>query len=52
VKARTREALYAAQPQPPEEDVEALRRYYADRYYAFIYRTIKELDPNHLYLGF
>jgi hypothetical protein len=32
--------------------VEALRRFYADRYYAFIYRTIKALDPNHLYFGF
>lgn len=44
--------LYAAQPRLPAGDVDRLRRYYADRYYAFVYRTVKELDPNHLYLGF
>jgi hypothetical protein len=47
-----RAALYAAQPSPPAEDLEKLRRFYADRYYAFIYETVKRADPNHLYLGF
>ncbi len=46
------EALYAAAPEPPDEDVEALRRFYAHSYYAFVYRTVKQIDPNHLYLGF
>lgn len=47
-----REALYAASPAPPPKDLERLRCFYADRYYGFIYQTIKSLDPNHLYLGF
>ena len=36
----------------PPQDIEKLRRFYADRYYGFIYETVKEIDPNHLYLGF
>lgn len=52
VTAADREALHAARPEPPPRDVEALRRFYADRYYEFIYRTVKEIDPDHLYLGF
>jgi len=52
VKAADRAGLYASEPTPPAEDVEKLRRYYADHYYGFIYRTVKELDPNHLFLGF
>jgi len=47
----TRAELYAATPTPPAADVEAMRLYYADRYYAFNYETTKSLDPNHLYLG-
>jgi hypothetical protein len=38
-------------PQPSPEDVERLRRFYADAYYRFIYETVKSIDPNHLYLG-
>ncbi|NUQ00649.1 MAG: glycosyl hydrolase, partial [Armatimonadetes bacterium] len=41
-----------ATAEPPAADLEAMRRYYADRYYAFIYQTVKAIDPNHLYLGF
>jgi len=37
---------------PPSEDIERLRLYYADSYYEFLYRTVKSIDPNHLYLGF
>lgn len=51
-EARDRNALYTTMPTPPDEDIEALRRYYADRYYGWIYRTVKEIDPNHLYFGF
>jgi hypothetical protein len=47
-----REVLYKQALTVPAGDVEALRRFYADRYYAFIYRTVKQIDPNHLYLGF
>lgn len=43
--------LYAAQPSPPAADVETLRQYYADRYYGFLYQTVKSIDPNHLYFG-
>lgn len=52
VEARTREALYNTHPTPPQNDTETLRRFFADRYYGWIYRTIKEIDPNHLYFGF
>ena len=37
---------------PPAADIETLRQYYADRYYAFIQQTIKNIDPNHLFFGF
>jgi hypothetical protein len=38
--------------QPPTaEQIEKLRCFYADRYYDFIYRTVKSIDPNHLYFG-
>lgn len=33
-------------------DVEKLRRFFAERYYDCLYRTVKEIDPGHLYLGF
>jgi hypothetical protein len=46
-------SLYGATaPQPPDADVETLRRYFADQYYGWVYRTVKEIDPNHLYFGF
>jgi hypothetical protein len=51
VEEATREGLYEADPEAPAEDIEALRRFYQDRYYAFIYQTVKDIDPNHLYLG-
>lgn len=51
VEAATREALYASKPAASTEDVEALRRCFADRYYAFIYESVKKIDPNHLFLG-
>jgi hypothetical protein len=35
-----------------EEELEAMRRFYADRYYAWIYQTVKEIDHDHLYFGF
>ncbi len=44
--------LYNATPTPPAADIETLREFYADKYYAFIYQTIKGIDPNHLFFGF
>jgi hypothetical protein len=52
VGAAERQGLYATRPQPPHEDIEKLRRFYADRYYALIYETVKSIDPDHLYMGF
>ena len=49
--AKTRDELHAATPTPPAPDVEAMRLHYADRYYGFIYSSVKAIDPNHLYLG-
>lgn len=51
VQAVDREALYAAVPNPPAEDLEKLRRFYEDAYYQCCYETVKSIDPNHLYLG-
>ena len=51
ISATDREELYAANPTPPEHDVEALRRWYAHQCYDFVYTTIKSIDPNHLYIG-
>lgn len=51
VQAADRDALYAATPNPPAEDIENLRRFYEDAYYKCCYETVKSIDPNHLYLG-
>ncbi|CEK18637.1 hypothetical protein CWRG_02236 [Chthonomonas calidirosea] len=52
VTSPTREALYNAQPNPPADDLEALRQFFAKSYYAFLYKTVKQIDPHHLYFGF
>ncbi|MBC7327040.1 hypothetical protein H5T87_02860 [bacterium] len=52
INIEKKEALYKSKPNPPEEDIERMRRFYAEKYYQFIYETIKEIDPNHLYFGF
>ncbi len=51
VTARSVRELYAAKPQPPAEDVEKLRLFYEDRYWAFVYQAVKRIDPNHLFLS-
>lgn len=51
IEAETAEQAYSATPGPPPEDVEQLRLYYQDRYYATLYETVKTIDPNHLYMG-
>ena len=48
----TTDGLYSTAPTPPAADIEALRQFYADRYYDFLYQTVKSIDPNHLYFGF
>lgn len=35
-----------------EVGLERYRDYYAAAYYSFLYKTMKSLDPNHLYFGF
>lgn len=52
VSAATRDQLYASQPNPPEDDLEALRQFFAKTYYAFLYKTVKQIDPHHLYFGY
>ncbi len=41
-----------ANPIPPAADVERMRQYAASYYYRFLYTTVKNIDPNHLYFGF
>lgn len=50
--AKTADDLYVAALKSPPGDVEKMRQFYASRYYEFIYRTVKRIDPNHLYFGF
>lgn len=52
VQATDAAALQATAPRLPEADAEKLRLFYEARYHECIYQTIKELDPDHLYLGF
>ncbi len=48
----TRERLYDSYADDvPENDLETLRRFFADRYYALLQQTLKSIDPNHLYAG-
>ena len=51
-RAPTVEDLYRSHPEPPAADLSRLRSFFADHYYDFIYRTVKQIDPNHLYFGF
>lgn len=36
----------------PPEDFEKVRCFYSDAYHAFAYKTVKKIDPNHLFLGY
>jgi hypothetical protein len=42
----------ATAPTVPASDIETLRRHFADEYYGYVYRTIKDIDPNHLVFSF
>ena len=52
VAASSTNDLYNATPNAPPADIETLREYYADQFYAYLYQTVKSIDPNHLYFGF
>jgi hypothetical protein len=52
LKVGSREELFEGKGNPPGEDLERMRLFYAEKYYEFIYKTVKEIDPNHLYFGF
>jgi len=52
LKATDRGGLLIYPPKPPDGDVEKMRRFYANKYYETLYKTVKSLDRNHLYLGF
>lgn len=52
IEGVNKEDIYASKPNPPNGDIEKMRLFYAEKYYEFIYRTVKEIDPNHLYFGF
>jgi hypothetical protein len=51
VAAADRSELYATSPDPPADDVEDLRCWYADEFYEWVYTTIKSIDPNHLVIA-
>jgi len=51
ISAATVADVYASNPSPPGTDVEALRQFYENAYYAKLNQTIKTIDPNHLYFG-
>ncbi|CEK12847.1 glycosyl hydrolase [Chthonomonas calidirosea] len=46
------QTLYQTTPHPPADDLEMLRQFFAKSYYAFLYNTVKQIDPHHLYFGF
>ncbi|HUA58864.1 MAG TPA: IPT/TIG domain-containing protein [Verrucomicrobiae bacterium] len=52
ISATTVAGVYAAtNAQPPASDVESLRQFYAGAYYSILYKTVKSIDPNHVYFG-
>jgi len=51
ITASTVADIYASKPSPPPADVETLRQFYEQNYYATLYQTVKAIDPNHLYVG-
>ena len=51
ITASTVADVYASRPNPPAADVETLRQFYEGAWYSTLYKTIKSIDPNHLYFG-
>jgi uncharacterized protein (TIGR03437 family) len=51
IAATTAADIYAAKPAPPPQDIETLRQFYEGYYHSILYKTVKTIDPHHLYLG-
>jgi hypothetical protein len=51
INAATVADVDAAIPTPPAQDLETLREYYEQSYYSTLYRAVKSIDANHLYMG-
>jgi uncharacterized protein (TIGR03437 family) len=51
ITATTVAAVYASTPNPPAADIETLRQFYEGAWYSELYKTVRAIDPNHLYLG-
>ena len=51
IAASTLADVYASKPTPPAADIETLRQFYEAAWYSTLYKTIKSVDPNHLYFG-
>jgi hypothetical protein len=51
ISAADRDALYATSPVPPDGDTESLRRWYEEQFCEFVHTTIKDIDPDHLYIA-
>lgn len=52
VKAASLTQLYATSPTPPALDLETMREYYENAVLSFVYKTFKQVDPNHIYFGY
>ena len=48
---KSAEEFYNLRLTPRRQDIEPLRMLLAEDYFSFVYRTMKELAPNHLYFG-
>jgi hypothetical protein len=51
VPARKALVACAGTSHPDDVKIEQMREYYEQTYYAFVYKTVKQIDPNHLYFG-
>lgn len=51
IAASTVGDVYASKPSPPARDIENLRQFFAQAYYAANYQIVKSIDPNHLFFG-
>ncbi len=51
VQANTVSDFYGQSLTAPTSEQETIREYYEDAYYTVLYRIVKAIDPNHLYLG-
>lgn len=52
IQAADEARLLTSAPKVLDGDLEKMRLQYEARYHEFVYKTVKQIDPNHLYLGF